>query len=54
MSRGADHGAQVPPGFAADVRWIVSAQVSGASARGITQWAVIWASSQDGPSGSAG
>ena len=35
------------------VRWIVSAQVSGASSRGSTQCASTRASSHDGPSGSA-
>src|SRR4051794_5403924 len=35
------------------VTWIVSAQVSGASGRGMTQCASARASSQDGPSGSA-
>src|SRR5688500_15010632 len=35
------------------VRWIVSAQVSGASSRGSTQCASTRASIQDGPSGSA-
>ena len=54
MSRGAITALRCRPDSPPIVRWIVSAQVSGASARGTTQWAVIWASSQDGPSGSAG
>ncbi len=35
------------------VSWMVSAQISGASARGSTQCASTWASIHDGPSGSA-
>ena len=41
------------PASPPQVTWIVSAHVSGASARGTMQWASTRASSHDGPSGSA-
>ena len=41
------------PASPPQMTWIVSAQISGASGRGMMQCASIRASSQDGPSGSA-
>ena len=53
ISSGATSAERWRPVSPPAVRKISSAQVSGASARGSTQWAWIRASSQDGPSGSA-